>query len=141
MFVSKAADCNRRLDLMPGAPFNAGDSATAYCWISTMPVAKPIPDHAPDPRAVLAALWRDAGFDDAALDDVELIGAEPVLPSSFAVGTAAQATIAAAALAAAEVWRLRTGRRQRVSVDMRRTAIEFRSEHYVSVDGHGKIVG
>ena len=101
-----------------------------------MPVAKPIPDHAPDPRAVLAALWRDAGFDDAALDDVELIGAEPVLPSSFAVGTAAQATIAAAALAAAEVWRLRTGRRQRVSVDMRRAAIEFRSEHYVSVDGH-----
>src|SRR5580692_3555884 len=100
-----------------------------------MPVAKPIPDHAPDPRSVLAALWRDAGFDDAALEDVELIGAEPVLPSSFAVGTAAQATIAAAALAAAEVWRLRTGRRQRVRVDMRRAAIEFRSEHYVSVDG------
>ena len=72
---------------------------------------------------------------EAALDDVELTGAEPVLPSSFAVGTAAQATIAAAALAAAEVWRLRTGRRQRVSVDMRRAAIEFRSEHYVSVDG------
>ena len=100
-----------------------------------MPVAKPIPDHAPDPRSVLAALWRDAGFDDAALEDVELIGAEPVLPSSFAVGAAAQATIAAAALAAAEVWRLRTGRRQRVRVDMRRAAIEFRSEHYVSVDG------
>ena len=35
-----------------------------------MPVAKSIPDHAPDPKTVLAALWRDAGFDDAALDDV-----------------------------------------------------------------------
>jgi crotonobetainyl-CoA:carnitine CoA-transferase CaiB-like acyl-CoA transferase len=89
---------------------------------------------APDPRAVLAQLWRDAGLDEAALGDVELTGAEPVLPSSFAVGTAAQASIAAAALAAAEIWRLRTGRRQRVAVEMRRAAIEFRSEHYVSVD-------
>ncbi len=87
------------------------------------------------PRPCSPALWRDAGFDDAALGDIQLTGAEPVLPSSFAVGTAAQATIAAAALAAAELWRLRTGRRQRVSVDMRRAAIEFRSERYLRVDG------
>ena len=58
-----------------------------------------------------------------------------MLPSSFAVGTAAQASIAAAALAAAELWRLRTGRRQRVSVAMRDAAIEFRSERYMRVDG------
>jgi crotonobetainyl-CoA:carnitine CoA-transferase CaiB-like acyl-CoA transferase len=97
--------------------------------------ADPTLGAAPDAKAVLAQLWRDAGFAEAALDDVELSGAEPVLPSSFAVGTAAQTTIAAAALAAAEIWRLRSGRRQRVAVDMRRAAIEFRSEHYVSVDG------
>src|SRR3974390_482585 len=88
-----------------------------------------------DSKTALAQLWRDGGFDEAALGDVELVGAEPVLPSSFAVGTAAQSTIAAAALAAAEIWRLRTGRRQRVRVDMRRAAIELRSEHYVSVAG------
>jgi crotonobetainyl-CoA:carnitine CoA-transferase CaiB-like acyl-CoA transferase len=92
----------------------------------------------PDSRIVLAALWRSAGFADAALSDVDLTGAEPVLPSSFAVGTAAQATIAAAALAAAEIWRLRTGRGQRVGVDMRRAAIEFRSERYLCVDGEVK---
>src|SRR5690242_21317557 len=69
------------------------------------------------------------------LSDVELTGAEPVLPSSFAVGTAAQAAIAAGALAAARLWRLRTGRRQRISVDMRAAAIEFRSERYLRVDG------
>src|SRR5579875_1643908 len=61
---------------------------------------------APDPKAVLADLWRRAALDEAALQHVELAGAEPVLPSSFAIGTAAQATIAAAALAAGEVWRL-----------------------------------
>ncbi len=90
---------------------------------------------AADAKAVLAQLWHDAGFDEAALAYLDLSGAEPVLPSSFAIGTVAQVTIAAAALAAAEIWRLRTGRRQRVSVDMRRAAIEFRSERYLTVDG------
>ena len=90
---------------------------------------------APDAKNVLAGFWRSAGHDDAALRDVQFTGAEPVLPSSFAVGTAAQATIGAAALAAAELWRLRSGRRQSVSVDMRHAAIEFRSERYLRVDG------
>ena len=89
----------------------------------------------PDPHDVVAALWRTAEQDDAALQHVTLTGAEAVLPSSFAVGTAAQATIAAAALAAGELWRLRSGRRQSVGVDMRAAAIEFRSERYLRVDG------
>src|SRR6185436_21059456 len=88
-----------------------------------------------DPKQALAALWRRAGQDAAALDSVALTGSEPVLPSSFAVGTAAQASIAASALAAAELWRLRSGRRQRVSVAMRDAAIEFRSERYLCVGG------
>jgi len=88
-----------------------------------------------DPADVLIELWNDAGLDAAALDDVAFTGNEPVLPSSFAVGTAAQASIGAAALAAAELWRLRSGRRQRVSVEMRDAAIEFRSERYLRVDG------
>ncbi len=90
---------------------------------------------APNATEVLAGLWRGAGFDDAALRHVAFTGAEPVLPSSFAVGTAAQATIGAAALAAAELWRLRGGRHQRISVDMRNAAVEFRSERYLRVDG------
>jgi len=90
---------------------------------------------APASTDVHAALWRGAGLDEAALRDIGFTGAEPVLPSSFAVGTAAQATIGAAALAAAELWRLRSGRRQHVSVDMRAAAMEFRSERYLRVDG------
>jgi crotonobetainyl-CoA:carnitine CoA-transferase CaiB-like acyl-CoA transferase len=86
-----------------------------------------------NPKQVLAALWRLAGQDPAALEAATLTGAEPALPSSFAVGTAAQASIAASALAAAELWRLRTGRRQRVGVAMRDAAIEFRSERYMRV--------
>ncbi len=98
-------------------------------------------------RRVLAEIWRAAGHPEAALDAIDLTGTEPVLPSSFAVGTAAQTTIAAAALAAGELWRLRTGRRQGVSVDIRDAAIEFRSERYLRVDGrppseyHDQIAG
>src|SRR6185295_1918861 len=87
------------------------------------------------PNDALAALWRSAGHDAAALEAVELTGTEPILPSSFSVGTAAQASIAAVALASAELWRLRTGRQQRVSVAMRDAAIEFRSERYMRVNG------
>jgi crotonobetainyl-CoA:carnitine CoA-transferase CaiB-like acyl-CoA transferase len=90
---------------------------------------------APDPKGVLSAIWRSAGHDAAALGQIAFTGAEPVLPSSFAVGTAAQVTIGAAALAAAELWRLRSGRRQDVSVDMRHAGVEFRSERYLRVDG------
>ncbi len=80
-------------------------------------------------------LWQAAAQSREALSSVRLTGADPVLPSSFAVGTAAQASIAASALAAAELWRLRGGRHQVVSVDMRHAAIEFRSERYFRVDG------
>jgi crotonobetainyl-CoA:carnitine CoA-transferase CaiB-like acyl-CoA transferase len=82
----------------------------------------------------LAGLWRLASHDSAALSTVELPGTEPVLPSSFAVGTAAQASIAASALAAAELWRMRTGKCQRVSVNMRDAAIEFRSDRYLRLN-------
>src|ERR1700722_16819243 len=90
---------------------------------------------APDTKTALAGLLRTAGLNDAALNDIGLTGSEPVLPSSFATGIAAQATVAASALAAAELWRLRTGKRQHVSVDMRHAAVEFRSERYLRIDG------
>lgn len=80
-------------------------------------------------------LWRAAGGADDALDRVSITGEDPVLPSTFRVGTAAAATIAAAGLAASEIWRLRTGRKQTVSLEMLAAAIAFRSERYLTVDG------
>lgn len=79
-------------------------------------------------------LWHLAGGDAAALARLTLTGHEPSLPSRFAVGTLAQSTIAAAGLAASEVWRARTGRAQRVSVDMRHAATAFRSERYLKLE-------
>jgi crotonobetainyl-CoA:carnitine CoA-transferase CaiB-like acyl-CoA transferase len=87
------------------------------------------------PNDALRALWRSAGGPPEALDAVTLSGAEPALPSSFAIGTAAQASLAASALASAEIGRLRGGSCQRVAVEMRHAAIEFRSERYLRIDG------
>ena len=86
-------------------------------------------------KQALQTMWTEAGLHPAHLGTAELIGTDPVLPSSFAVGAAAQASIAASALAAAAVWSQRGGETQRVSVEMRHSAAEARSERYVRVDG------
>ncbi|MGY8636848.1 CoA transferase [Bradyrhizobium sp. 14AA] len=87
-----------------------------------------------NPADILKGIWTSAGGDAAALARVRLTGAEPQIPSSFRVAVAGQATIAAAGLAAAEIWRLRSGEIQDVSVDMRHAVAECRSERYLRVD-------
>ncbi|MFA6265503.1 MAG: CoA transferase [Pseudolabrys sp.] len=86
-------------------------------------------------RTVLEKLWTGLGHDPVALERIDLTGHEPVLPSSFAVGTAMQASVAASALAAAAIWQDRTGKTQRVAVDMRAAAIAARSERYLTIEG------
>jgi hypothetical protein len=92
---------------------------------------------APSSADIVGDLWRLAGGDAAALDHLNLSGRDPVLPSSFRLGTAAQASIAAVGLAAAELHYRAGAPRQTVSVDMRHAAVEFRSEHYLTIDGGG----
>ncbi|MDA9425342.1 MULTISPECIES: CoA transferase [Bradyrhizobium] len=86
------------------------------------------------PAHILKGIWTSAGGDPAALERVRLTGEEPQLPSSFRVAVAGQTTIAAAGLAAAEIWRLRSGEAQDVSVDMCHAAAECRSERYLRLD-------
>ena len=83
----------------------------------------------------LNEIWQMTGSDASALDNIKLTGEDPVLSSIFRVGTAASATIGAASLAAAEIWRLRTGNRQEVSLNCRDAAIAFCSENYTRVVG------
>jgi crotonobetainyl-CoA:carnitine CoA-transferase CaiB-like acyl-CoA transferase len=87
------------------------------------------------PLDILADVWTSAGGDPAALSAVTLTGEEPLLPSSFRVAAAAQVSIAASALAAAEIWKLRSGEAQTISVDMRHAAVECRSERYLRIAG------
>ncbi|MFM0063445.1 CoA transferase [Paraburkholderia aspalathi] len=86
------------------------------------------------PELALKHIWMTAQCDPTALRSVSLPGTDPGLPSVYRVGALAQATIAASGLAAAEYHRLRTGRRQHVTVEMRRALASFRSERYLRID-------
>ncbi|MBO0738535.1 MAG: CoA transferase, partial [Alphaproteobacteria bacterium] len=77
-----------------------------------------------------------AGWPEGRARDVEITGgADPVLPTPFRIGAAAAAALAATGLAAADLWELRTGRRQHVAVDLRQAAASLRSGHYLQVNG------
>jgi len=67
--------------------------------------------------------------------EAQIAGADPVLRTPYRVGTAGAAALAAVGIAAAELWRLRAGRAQTVSVDLRAAAASLRSGAYLRIDG------
>lgn len=93
------------------------------------------------PADIVADLWRLAAADASALQHLNLSGEDPVLPSSFCIGAAAQASIASVGLAAMELHHRAGAQRQRVGVDMRHAATEFRSEQFLTVDGKAAALG
>jgi crotonobetainyl-CoA:carnitine CoA-transferase CaiB-like acyl-CoA transferase len=67
--------------------------------------------------------------------EAQIAGADPVLRTPYRVGTAGAAALAAVGLAASELWRLRSGRAQTVSVALRAAAASLRSGAYLRIDG------
>ncbi len=77
-----------------------------------------------------------AGWPEERARTVEITGgADPVLPTPFRIGAAGAAALAATGLAAADLWELRTGRRQKVGVDLRQAVASLRSGHYMQMNG------
>ena len=77
-----------------------------------------------------------AGWPEEKLRQVEITGgADPVLPTPFRIGAAGAAALAATGLAAADLWELRSGSRQQVSVDLRQAVASLRSGHYMQING------
>ena len=88
------------------------------------------------PDEALRTILPIAGWGDVQAADVAFTGgADPVLPTPFRIGAAGAATLAASGLAAAELWQVRTGRRQRVSVDVRQATAALRSGTYLQLAG------
>src|SRR5450631_4607960 len=84
----------------------------------------------------LRTILQIAGRGDTQAADVMFTGgADPVLPTPFRIGAAGAATLAATGLAAAELWQARTGRRQRVTVDLRQATAALRSSQYIQLAG------
>src|SRR6266576_1059933 len=90
------------------------------------------------PNETLRTIVPIAGWGDGQAADVVFTGgADPVLPTPFCIGAAGAAALAASGLAATELWRARTGRRQRVTVDLRQATAALRSSQYIRLAGTG----
>src|SRR5712691_1617445 len=86
----------------------------------------------------LRTLLPVAGWTEERARSVEITGgADPVLPTPFRIGETSAAALAATGLAAADLWELRSGRRQEVAIDLRQATASLRSGHYLQVDGAG----
>ena len=76
------------------------------------------------------------GREDGAASGVTISGpADPILPTPFRIGEAAAAALAAVGVAVADVWELRTGRRQEAAVDTRQATASLRSTRYMHLEG------
>ena len=84
----------------------------------------------------LSTLLPIAGWDRTRSSEVEIHGgADPILPTPFRIGDTAAASLAAIGLAASDLWKLRTGRAQQISVDTRHATASLRSSKYMTMDG------
>ncbi|HXH13711.1 MAG TPA: CoA transferase [Alphaproteobacteria bacterium] len=84
----------------------------------------------------LRTLLPIAGWSEDRAQAVEFTGGtDPILPTPFRIGETSAAALAAVGLAVADLWELRTGRRQAVAVDTRQATASLRSGHYMQING------
>lgn len=87
-------------------------------------------------NAALQTLLPFAGWSPERVGEVEFIGdLDPILPTPFKITETGAATLAAVGLAASDLWELRTGRRQNLSIDTGHATASLRSTNYLRLDG------
>ncbi len=86
-------------------------------------------------KSSLADLVKLAALPASAADHVEIAEADPVLPTRYRAVTPGAAVMAATGLAAADLWALKTGKRQQVRVNGRAAAAALRSPRYLKING------
>lgn len=84
----------------------------------------------------LRTLLPFAGWSEERARAVEITGGtDPILPTPFRIGETGAAALAAVGLAVADLWELRTGRRQEIAIDIRQATASLRSGSYLKMDG------
>ncbi len=72
---------------------------------------------------------RGLGSPDA--EEIEVVGADPVLSTPFKIGECCASVLAGVGVAVSDIWEMKTGRRQRVSIDVNRAAAALKSAKYL----------
>lgn len=77
-----------------------------------------------------------AGWTEDRANAVEITGGtDPILPTPFRISETSTAALTAIGLAVADLWELRTGRRQEVAINTRQATASLRSGHYMQMEG------
>ena len=77
-----------------------------------------------------------AGWPEERTHAIDIIGgADPILPTPFRISETGVAALAAVGLAVSDLWELRTGRRQRIAIDVRQATASLRGGTYLKIDG------
>jgi crotonobetainyl-CoA:carnitine CoA-transferase CaiB-like acyl-CoA transferase len=86
-----------------------------------------------DPR--VQDLLDEVGLSVPPTQQATLKGQDPILANRFPVSEAAAAALAAGGVAASDLWSLKTGRRQDVGVDVRKTGLSLRATLVMQLNG------
>jgi crotonobetainyl-CoA:carnitine CoA-transferase CaiB-like acyl-CoA transferase len=87
-------------------------------------------------NSALRTILPIAGWPESRASEVEITGGtDPILPTPFRITETSTATLAAVGLAVSDLWELRTGRRQQISIDTRQATASLRSGNYLKLDG------
>jgi crotonobetainyl-CoA:carnitine CoA-transferase CaiB-like acyl-CoA transferase len=63
--------------------------------------------------------------------EVTITGADPVLPTRFKIADTTAAVLAGVGTAVNDIWEMKTGRRQKIAIDVRKTAAGLGSSRYL----------
>jgi hypothetical protein len=70
-----------------------------------------------------------------AAGEVDIAGKDPVLSTRFRIGDVCAAVLGGVGVAVSDIWELKTGRRQKASIDVRHAAAGLRSTNYLQRPG------
>jgi crotonobetainyl-CoA:carnitine CoA-transferase CaiB-like acyl-CoA transferase len=76
-----------------------------------------------------------SGLERPPADEVAIAGADPVFSTRFKIGETCAAVLGGVGVAVSDIWQMKTGRRQKVSIDVRHAAAGLRSSAYLQRPG------
>jgi crotonobetainyl-CoA:carnitine CoA-transferase CaiB-like acyl-CoA transferase len=76
-----------------------------------------------------------SGLEQPSAEEVTIIGADPVFSTRFKIGETCAAVLGGVGVAVTDIWEMKTGRRQKVSIDVRHAAAGLRSSAYLQRPG------
>lgn len=78
-----------------------------------------------------SSILQCVGINSKLVDNVEITGKDPVLPTTFLIGEATAAAIAAVGYSSSELWKLKTGSLEKVSISVSDAGLAGRSHQFL----------